>query len=111
MAGPDWEEADPVAGEGGDGVQPIDPHADAAQFPMDDAGPVWTDDAFTPSPGTPGEGGGEGAFGLEVDAPDAHLTDAEWGDPVTSSSDAMHPHPNPLPEYRERGQEPAAAEP
>ncbi len=39
---------------------------------------------ISPSPGNPGEGGGEGA------AP---------------SSPAGHPHPNPLPEYWERGQE------
>ena len=39
-------------------------------------------DRHIPSPGTPGEGGGEGSF--------VPLAD---------------PHPNPLPEYRERGQE------
>ncbi|HEY8665069.1 MAG TPA: hypothetical protein VIL86_00310, partial [Tepidisphaeraceae bacterium] len=40
--------------------------------------------ALTPSPGTPGEGGGEGAF--------------------SSIPGEMRPHPNPLPEYQERGE-------
>jgi ATP-dependent helicase HrpB len=43
---------------------------------------------LSPSPGTPGEGGGEGDFEL----------------PATLAI-PNHPHPNPLPGYRERGQE------
>ncbi|HEY8665767.1 MAG TPA: PHP domain-containing protein [Tepidisphaeraceae bacterium] len=43
--------------------------------------------ALTPSPGAPGEGGGEGGF--------------------SSIPGEMPPHPNPLPEYRERGSEAA----
>jgi primosomal protein N' (replication factor Y) len=42
----------------------------------------WNRAAATPSPGTPGAGGGEGLLG-----------------------NTQSPHPNPLPEYRERGQE------
>jgi tRNA U34 5-carboxymethylaminomethyl modifying GTPase MnmE/TrmE len=48
-------------------------------------------ESFAPSSGTPGEGGGEGL----------------WG-PVRQSSQnesSLNPHPNPLPEYRARGQE------
>jgi hypothetical protein len=41
---------------------------------------------IAPSPGTPGDGRGEGGFEPDV---------------VLKSS--IHPHPNPLPEYRERG--------
>jgi molybdopterin/thiamine biosynthesis adenylyltransferase len=40
--------------------------------------------SISPSPGTPGEGRGEG---------------------LKKNSDSVGPHPNPLPEYRERGQE------
>ena len=43
--------------------------------------------AITPSPGTPGEGWGEGLL------------------PAKSRSQSADPLPNPLPEYRERGQE------
>ena len=43
---------------------------------------------LTPSPGTPGEGGGEGDFERD-NAPGSR----------------NHPHPNPLPEYRARGPE------
>jgi hypothetical protein len=42
----------------------------------------------SPSPGTPGEGGGEGDF-----------------EPKTARDILKPPHPNPLPEYRERGPE------
>jgi RluA family pseudouridine synthase len=42
----------------------------------------------TPSPGTPGEGGGEGDF-----------------EPRVSFDSQNHPHPSPLPEYRENGPE------
>ncbi|HUB23875.1 MAG TPA: hypothetical protein VL992_00500 [Tepidisphaeraceae bacterium] len=45
---------------------------------------------FTPSPGTPGEGWGEGL---------------QKSKPSGSSTVVQSPHPNPLPEYRERGQE------
>src|SRR5688572_16238476 len=41
-----------------------------------------------PSPGTPGEGRGEGASGVK-----------------SRTAPATSPHPNPLPEYRERGQD------
>src|SRR5688500_1458216 len=44
--------------------------------------------AFTPSPGTPGEGRGEGSPASEIHA-----------------QTEKNPHPNPLPEYRARGQE------
>jgi 4-amino-4-deoxy-L-arabinose transferase-like glycosyltransferase len=40
----------------------------------------------SPSPGTPGEGRGEGDF-----------------ERITGLDTSNHPHPNPLPEYRERG--------
>jgi type VI secretion system protein ImpH len=79
MAGPDWEEADSVE-DGGDGIGPVDPHADAAPPPdaaefasyavdaatpapiVDEYAPIWTEDAFSPSPGARGEDGGAGAF-------------------------------------------------
>ncbi|MGH7213686.1 MAG: glycosyltransferase family 39 protein [Tepidisphaeraceae bacterium] len=48
---------------------------------------IVIEEGLSPSPRTPGEGGGEGDSGLE--APDVR----------------NHPHPNPLPEYRERGPE------
>jgi Fe-S-cluster containining protein len=44
--------------------------------------------SLTPSPGTPGEGGGEGDFERRTTRPIPN-----------------RPHPNPLPEYRERGPE------
>jgi hypothetical protein len=47
----------------------------------------------TPSPGTPGEGRGEGFVRL----PDAHGI-------------RQNPHPDLLPAYRERGKSPAAQE-
>src|SRR4051812_43191842 len=50
--------------------------------------------AFAPSPGTPGEGGGEGA----------------WINSRRHLVNPNHRHPNPLPEYRERGQERARDE-
>src|SRR6187455_243362 len=88
MAGPDWEEADPVGDPGDADLQPPAPEVDAAPIPLDHDAPIWSEDAFTdaltPSPGTPGEGGGEGAF--------AAVTE-------------MHPHPDPLPEHREREEE------
>src|SRR5688572_18883107 len=43
---------------------------------------------LAPSPGTPGEGGGEGSVQSEI-----------------SDLKLQNPHPNPLPAYRERGQE------
>ncbi|HEY1686576.1 MAG TPA: neutral/alkaline non-lysosomal ceramidase N-terminal domain-containing protein [Tepidisphaeraceae bacterium] len=47
---------------------------------------------FAPSPGTPGEGGGEGVRAINTD--------------IEAGSDKQEcPHPNPLPEYRARGQE------
>ena len=46
-------------------------------------------DALTPSPGTPGEGRGEGDFERRT----------------TLDNPKNHPHPSPLPEYREREQE------
>jgi primosomal protein N' (replication factor Y) len=46
--------------------------------------------AQTPSPGTPGEGGGEGAFDKGAEQPNRNHP---------------HPHPHPLPEYRERESE------
>ncbi len=54
------------------------------------ARPPDSSDGRTPSPGTPGEGGGEG-FPLLSDA--------------GIESTAESPHPNPLPEHRERGSE------
>jgi hypothetical protein len=45
--------------------------------------------AISPSPGNPGEGRGEGS------APDRELI----------LDFRQNPHPNPLPEYRERGQQ------
>jgi hypothetical protein len=47
--------------------------------------------AFAPSPGTPGEGGGEGSASIQ--------------DLKSQIQNAENPHPNPLPEYRERGQD------
>ena len=49
---------------------------------------VSMDKPLSPSPGTPGEGRGEGDLGRR-----------------TASDKPSHPHPNPLPEYRERGPE------
>ncbi len=49
--------------------------------------------ALSPSPGTPGEGRGEGDFKQ-----------------ATASDIPKHPHPNPLPEYRERGPEDNASQ-
>jgi hypothetical protein len=52
-------------------------------------GEVWTlQHASTPSPGIPGEGRGEGSSATPCTPPAP-----------------QNPHPNPLPEYRERGQE------
>ena len=45
----------------------------------------WVEDPLAPSPGTPGEGGGEGSFG-----------------PPATLDGQIHPHPDPLPAYRER---------
>ena len=58
---------------------------------MHDGIPMPTRSAvvFAPSPGTPGEGRGEGAFRSSNDF----------------NATGNHPHPNPLPAYRERGQE------
>ena len=50
--------------------------------------------ALAPSPGTPGEGRGEG-----------DLERAERSSAVAPPDGQNHPHPNPLPEYRERGPE------
>jgi hypothetical protein len=47
--------------------------------------------SFSPSPGTPGEGGGEGL------SPSIR-------NPKSAIQNPKDPHPNPLPEYRERGQ-------
>src|SRR5438477_12084955 len=57
---------------------------------------------ISPSPGTPGEGRGKGdpvgrTF-LSVTANDRQE--------CPSDQIANHPHPNPLPEYRERGPDP-----
>ncbi len=48
----------------------------------------WADDPLTPAPGTPGAGGGEGDLGSRQ-----------------PSVLGRHPHPRPLPAYRERGPE------
>ena len=48
--------------------------------------------AFSPSPGTPGEGRGEGSL-------TSGISDLRF-----QISDLKGPHPNPLPAYRERGQ-------
>jgi hydrogenase maturation protein HypF len=59
----------------------MDRSADATRpAPQDGDAPQF--EHHTPSPGTPGEGGGEGAFFATV---------------------TQDPHPNPLPEYRARG--------
>jgi nifR3 family TIM-barrel protein len=52
------------------------------------------DAVLSPSPGTPGEGGGEGVFERE-----------------TASGSLNHPHPNPIPEHREREPEPTFLSP
>jgi type VI secretion system protein ImpH len=93
MAGPDWEETDPVEGTS-PGDAPADIEGELARFPIDEEVPIWDEGVLTPSPGTPGEGGGEGEFLAEF-----------------ASTTEMHPHPDPLPEYRERGAEEAARTP
>jgi type VI secretion system protein ImpH len=102
MAGPDWEEADPVAGDGGDGDAPAIPDGDAAHLPMDDAAPVWTDDDIVSPSVTTGEGARGDAFPPTTEDPLAQLADAGWNDLSDPAADDMHPHPNPLPAYRER---------
>jgi lysophospholipase L1-like esterase len=65
-----------------DGVHP----SDAAHAVIADAIIAVLTMVLTPSPGTPGEGRGERAFGDR-----------------TAFAIRNHPHPGPLPEYRERG--------
>ena len=61
-------------------------------------------DAHTSSPGTPGEGRGEGLLGPQ--AANGGFPTSQFQSPAPSaglgSSHSENPHPNPLPEYRER---------
>ena len=60
--------------------------------------------ALSPSPGTPGEGRGEGDFEQIVAQPPSAVAPGTAGAAVPHDI-PNHPHPSPLPEYRERGQE------
>ena len=88
MAGPDWEEADPLDAAGAADSPSPAPEVDAAPVPLDHDAPIWMDDAPTPPSDSPGEGGGEGAFGE-----------------VIASATEMDPHAEPLREYPEGEQE------
>jgi hypothetical protein len=67
--------------------------------------------ALSPSPGTPGEGGGEGSSRLEVERRTLDVERSADANVQRSTLNVQHPtqggpHPNSLPEYRER--EPSA---
>jgi arginine N-succinyltransferase len=65
--------------------------------------------ALSPSPGTPGEGRGEGSSlqssTFDVQRSTFELRRTSNVEHRTSNVEVNAPHPNPLPEYRERGQQ------